>query len=79
MLEVKDLEVAYGEILALKGIRFTLGLSQVALAEKLQVAFSTVNRWERGRTKPLPVFMRQLDALETKSIKSKKNARGARR
>ena len=65
-----------------KSIRFALGLSQVALAEKLQVAFSTINRWERGRTRPLPALVRQLEALEmeaTTSKKSKKSGRGIKR
>ena len=65
-----------------KSVRLALGLSQVALAEKLQVAFSTINRWERGKTRPLPALMRQLEALETDATASKKNkklTRGIRR
>jgi len=55
-----------------KSVRFTLGLSQVALADRLQVAFSTVNRWERGKTRPLPALLRQLKALEMEATASKK-------
>ena len=65
-----------------KSVRFTLGLSQVALADKLQVAFSTVNRWERGKTRPLPALLRHLEALEmeaTASKKGKKRTGGKRR
>jgi transcriptional regulator with XRE-family HTH domain len=65
-----------------KSVRFTLGLSQVALADRLQVAFSTVNRWERGKTRPLPALLRQLKALEmedTASKKGKKRSGGKRR
>jgi len=36
----------------IKEIRVTIGLSQVAFAEKLHVSFSTVNRWENGRVIP---------------------------
>jgi transcriptional regulator with XRE-family HTH domain len=47
-----------------KRVRLALGLSQVALADRLQVAFSTVNRWERGRTTPLPALVLRLEELE---------------
>lgn len=36
----------------IKEIRTSLGLSQMAFAEKLHVSFSTVNRWEKGRVVP---------------------------
>lgn len=36
----------------IKEIRTSLGLSQMAFAEKLHVSFSTVNRWENGRVIP---------------------------
>ena len=65
-----------------KSVRFALGLSQVALAEKLQVVFSTTNPWERGKTRPPPALVRQLEALgmkATASKKSKKDMRGTRR
>jgi putative transcriptional regulator len=35
-----------------KKIRFELGLSQEGLARELHVGFTSVNRWENGRTKP---------------------------
>lgn len=56
-----------------KRVRIALGLSQVELAEKLQVAFSTINRWERGKTKPLPALIRQLEALEEEVTVNKKS------
>lgn len=35
-----------------KKARIQLGFSQTELAEKLGVSFSTVNRWENGKTVP---------------------------
>jgi transcriptional regulator with XRE-family HTH domain len=35
-----------------KRIRQSLNLSQMELAEKLSVSFSTVNRWENGHSTP---------------------------
>jgi transcriptional regulator with XRE-family HTH domain len=37
---------------ALRAARLALGLSQEQLARRLGVSFATVNRWERGRTRP---------------------------
>lgn len=50
-----------------KRVRLALGLSQVALAKRLQVAHSTINRWERGRTTPLPALVLRLEELEKKA------------
>lgn len=47
-----------------KAIRTRLGLSQQGLAERLGVSLNSVNRWERGHTKPLTVMVRQLLELE---------------
>jgi DNA-binding transcriptional regulator YiaG len=35
-----------------KQLRKTLNLSQMELAERLSVSFSTVNRWENGHSVP---------------------------
>ncbi|MDZ8081694.1 MAG: helix-turn-helix domain-containing protein [Nostoc sp. DcaGUA01] len=43
--------------------RARLELSQVKFAEKLGVSFHSVNRWENGRTKPLPLAMKQIETL----------------
>ncbi|RCJ25825.1 XRE family transcriptional regulator [Nostoc sp. ATCC 43529] len=43
--------------------RMRLELSQVKFAEKLGVSFHSVNRWENGRTRPLPLVMKQIEAL----------------
>ena len=35
-----------------KQVRKNLGLSQEQLARELNISFSTVNRWENGKSKP---------------------------
>ena len=50
-----------------KSIRLALGLSQEDFAKEVGVVFSTVNRWERGRSTPLPVIVRRLKELEKKA------------
>lgn len=42
--------MTFGE--KVKAARYKLFLSQQAMAERLNVSFSTVNRWERGRSEP---------------------------
>lgn len=43
--------------------RQCLNLSQVQFALKLGVSFQSVNRWENGRTKPLPLALNQIKQL----------------
>ncbi|MBD1865409.1 MULTISPECIES: DNA-binding transcriptional regulator [Trichocoleus] len=43
--------------------RQRLALSQVKFAAKLGVSFQSVNRWENGRTKPLPIALKQIEQL----------------
>ena len=43
--------------------RQRLDLSQVKFAVKLGVSFQSVNRWENGRTKPLPIALKQIEHL----------------
>ena len=43
--------------------RQRLELSQAKFAAKLGVSFQSVNRWENGRTKPLPVALKQIEHL----------------
>lgn len=43
--------------------RQRLELSQVKFAAKLGVSFQSVNRWENGRTKPLPIALKQIENL----------------
>jgi len=48
----------------IKKIRLSLGWSQERLARELGVSFSTVNRWERGRTTPSPLAAKSLEKLD---------------
>jgi len=48
----------------IKKIRLSLGWSQERLARELGVSFSTVNRWERGRTSPSPLAEKGLEKLD---------------
>lgn len=43
--------------------RARLELSQVKFATKIGVSFQSVNRWENGRTKPLPLALKQIETI----------------
>jgi DNA-binding transcriptional regulator YiaG len=43
--------------------RKRLGLTQLQFAKTLGVSFQSVNRWERGRTKPLPIVLKQIEVM----------------
>lgn len=43
--------------------RQRLELSQAKFAVMLGVSFQSVNRWENGRTRPLPVALKQIEHL----------------
>jgi DNA-binding transcriptional regulator YiaG len=43
--------------------RQCLELSQAKFAARLRVSFQSVNRWENGWTKPLPLALKQIEAL----------------
>jgi len=49
--------------LKLKEVRRVLGLTQEALAHKIGVSFTSVNRWENDQTRPSPLAKRQIDNL----------------
>lgn len=49
--------------LLIRAIRAQLGVSQEKLAGELGVTFSTVNRWENGKSKPSPLAIKQLESL----------------
>jgi transcriptional regulator with XRE-family HTH domain len=50
------------EIAALvRETRHRLGLTQLQFAQKLGVSFQSVNRWENGRTQPLPIVLKQIE------------------
>ena len=55
-----------------KNVRNQLGLSQEELAQALGVSFSTVNRWENGKTTPLKLARTQFDAFCPKMIRQGK-------
>ena len=42
-------------------LRSKLGMTQEQFAAKVGVTFSTVNRWESGKSKPSPLAMRQIE------------------
>jgi putative transcriptional regulator len=44
-------------------LRLSLGLIQEKLAAKLGVTFTTINRWENGRSKPSPLALKQIEDL----------------
>ena len=47
----------------LKSIRQHSFLSQEAFARELDVSFSSVNRWERGRSKPNMTAMKRIKSF----------------
>ena len=52
-----------------KEVRRQLELSQEDLARKLDVSFSTVNRWENGKSSPSKLAKKQFDAFISKMRK----------
>ncbi|MBD2101965.1 DNA-binding transcriptional regulator [Leptolyngbya sp. FACHB-261] len=56
--------VEQAEIAALvRETRQLLQLSQVEFAAKLGVSFQSVNRWENGRNRPIPLALKQIETL----------------
>ena len=53
-----------------KKLRSQLGLTQEQFASLIGVTFSTVNRWERGRSKPSPLALRRINELLNQSDKN---------
>lgn len=43
--------------------RRRLGLSQQKFAAQVGVSFQSVNRWENGRTQPLPLALKRIEEL----------------
>lgn len=43
--------------------RQRLGLTQEQFALKLGVSYQSVNRWENGRTKPLPIALKLIEGM----------------
>jgi transcriptional regulator with XRE-family HTH domain len=46
-----------------KDTRKRLGFTQLQFAQALGVSFQLVNRWERGKTKPLPLVLKQIEVM----------------
>jgi putative transcriptional regulator len=46
-----------------KETRKRLELTQVQFAQALGVSFQSVNRWERSKTKPLPIVLKQIEVM----------------
>lgn len=44
-------------------LRDRLSLTQEQFAGKLGVTFTSVNRWENGRSKPSPLALKQIETL----------------
>lgn len=47
----------------IKQLRIQLGLTQEQFAARVGVTFSTVNRWEAGRSQPSPLAWREIERL----------------
>jgi DNA-binding transcriptional regulator YiaG len=47
-------------------------MTQLQFAKTLGVSFQSVNRWERGKTKPLPIILKQIEVM-VKEIDDKPN------
>ncbi len=43
--------------------RQRLGLTQTQFAQELGVSFQSVNRWENGRTMPLPMALKLMEGM----------------
>jgi DNA-binding transcriptional regulator YiaG len=46
-----------------KETRKHLGLTQLQFAKILGVSFQSVNRWQRNKTKPLPIVLKQIKVM----------------
>jgi putative transcriptional regulator len=47
----------------IRKLRHLTGLSQEQFAQKLGVAFSTINRWENGHMQPSPLALKQIKTM----------------
>jgi superfamily II DNA or RNA helicase/transcriptional regulator with XRE-family HTH domain len=59
---VSDIPADYSE--RIKRLRQRFGLTQVELAQRLGVSFTTVNRWENGQTRPSPLAWSRLQRMD---------------
>ena len=56
----------------IRKLRTALDLTQEQFAAKVGVTFSTVNRWESGKSKPSPLAMRQIEELSAELAEGSK-------
>jgi putative transcriptional regulator len=54
---------------SVKELRKQLNLSQEELARKLDISFSTISRWENGKSSPSKLAKKQLDTFVAKMKK----------
>lgn len=47
----------------IRSLRLEIGLTQEQFAAKFGVTYSTVNRWENGRSKLSPLAMQKLEGM----------------
>lgn len=47
----------------IKELRCKLGLTQEQFAARVGVTFSTVNRWENGKSRPSPLALSRIEQL----------------
>lgn len=47
----------------IRNLRLEIGLTQEKFAALLGVTWLTVNRWENGRTQPLPLAIKQIEKI----------------
>lgn len=48
----------------IRRLRAKLHLAQEHLTQRIGVSFATVNRWERGHRKPIPLACQRISELE---------------
>ena len=59
MSKTKEIKLAR----KIKELRSKMGLTQEQFAAKIGVTFSTINRWESGKSKPSPLAIKQIQEL----------------
>ena len=48
----------------IKALRLSLGLSQENFGGKVGVSWTTINRWENGKSKPHKVFVKIMEGMK---------------
>ena len=55
----------------IRKLRTALGLAQEQFAAKVGVTYSTINRWENGKSTPSPLAMLRIEELQNELKKNK--------